>query len=91
MGDPFLPTRPYAPRSPQGSPSIPIAPLIRREVRPIEADGFRPRAKRPEPTKRPDLADETVQNLGVITPSRSDGHVVRFEMRRNHPQVLDGL
>ena len=41
----------------------------------------------------PDLlsASETVQNLGVITPVRSDGHVVRFEMRRNHPQVLDGL
>jgi len=46
MGDPFLPTRPYAARSPQGSPSVPIAPLIQREVRPIEADGFRPRAKR---------------------------------------------
>jgi hypothetical protein len=26
-----------------------------------------------------------------ITPPRSDGHGVRFEMRRNHPQVLDGL
>jgi hypothetical protein len=24
-------------------------------------------------------------------PPRSIGHVVRFEMRRNHPQVMDGL
>jgi hypothetical protein len=34
---------------------------------------------------------KTVQNLGLITPPRSGEHVVRFEMRRNHPLVLDGL
>jgi len=49
VGDAFLPTRPYAARSPPGSPSVPTAPLIRREVRPIDADGIRARANRERP------------------------------------------